>query len=192
MNEIKALFLDIDGVVNSSRSVIAKIGPIEDSEDVKNLEAAIGPTPYGARHALRTVDPVCVALVNKLLAADEKIWLVLSSTHRLHFRESGYGTVEHLRKLRAYLTTMGFTVPANFDITDNLGTQRGVEVAAWIDDAEIKRSEIVNDYAILDDGKDFEYYQNLVWCDPTHGIGFKEYADACKCLAIQEPGMILT
>jgi hypothetical protein len=96
---MKILFLDIDGVVNSHRSVVTKIGPtVQTSEAVRWLarlgEAdfydSLGPCDEmvddeglepAVRFGLETVDPVRVGLVNKLLV-DTGVGRVLSSTHR--------------------------------------------------------------------------------------------------------------
>jgi len=101
---VKYIFLDIDGVVNSSRSVIVKMGPtIETSEKVRELarldeeDFANGIAggqdmrnsqglEYGVKFGLMTVDPICVALINKLIEGNnggaDDIGIVLSSSHR--------------------------------------------------------------------------------------------------------------
>jgi hypothetical protein len=192
-NEIVPVFVDIDGVVNSTRSVFVKIGHSEESTPVKELAASIGELPYGATYALRTVDPVCVGLVNKIfsdiLASGTTPEFVLSSTHRKYFSCGAYGTPQHLTRLRAYLTTMGFDVPACFSVTECLHTERGNEVQDWLD--RVQTDVDVNNYVILDDGNDFRQGQPLVKVDPTIGFSFENYVDACKFLALAEPSKIL-
>lgn len=191
MSEIKPIFVDIDGVVNSSRSVHVKIGPDEHSKIVEDLADFAGPLPYGVVHALKTVDPVCVALVNKLfddIHASGKIGVfVLSSTHRKHFHNGKYGNADHLVKLRKYLTAMGFNVPTMFSITQSLHVPRGEEVKMWLASEDCSEA----DYVILDDGADFDTTQPLVRVDPTIGMSFENYADACKYLSLPSPGLIL-
>jgi hypothetical protein len=186
---MKVLFLDIDGVLNSSRSVFVKIGPTElTSEGARSLagEHRDG-LPYGARFGLMCADPVCIALLN-LLLEETGATLVLSSTHRMFFRDehTPYGSEKHLRLLRRYLETMGVRVTDAFDITPRLHTPRGNEVQAWIDERGEPEA-----YVILDDGRDFDSSQPLVWCDPVNGFDFTNYAEACRQLGVNEPGLIL-
>jgi hypothetical protein len=190
------LFLDIDGVLNSSRSVIVKIGPkASTSQVVADLADLAGSHGYGVQEGLLTADPICVALVNKLVeAGGEDMVLVLSSTHRkfLYDTEAPYGSDEHLRRLRHYLTTMGLNVPARFSITPNLHVKRGLEIDQWLNHAyENGAYDDDEPYVILDDAADMLPDQPLVRVDPRHGLSFEDYAEACKHLRLKEPGLIL-
>lgn len=153
---MKALFLDIDGVANSSRSCFVKLGPnLATSEALRQLNEDMfheGGLEHGVTFGLKCVDPVCVALVNRLLE-ESGATLVLSSTHRKHLTGSSapYGSEAHLRRLRTYLEIMGFIVPKSFSITPELYRPRGEEVAEWI----ACQAEEVDRYVILDDGRDF-------------------------------------
>ncbi len=201
---MKIIMLDIDGVLNSSRSVIVKIGPtVETSEQVRELarldEQDFDMTDetgleFGARFGLHTVDPICVALVNKLLEADETVGLVLCSSHRRFFCniKVPFGGVEHLRRLRMYLTAMGVRVPRFFSVTGNGHTRRGEQVEQWMQFAQ--NDGLVDDgepYVILDDSSDFMTFQPLIRCDPDYGLSFANYAEACKLLGLKEPGIVL-
>lgn len=209
---MKIVFLDIDGVANSSRSVIVKVGPtVQTSEKVRELArldeadhySGLGPNDemideegleHGVRFGLRCVDPICVALINKLFEADPTIGLVLSSTHRKFLCHSKvpYGSAEHLRRLRMYLTAMGFNVPEFFSITPVKHAQRGHEINEWISMAW--ENGIYDDgdaYVILDDAADMLPGQPLVQTDPEHGFSFADYAAACKILGLKEPGLVL-
>lgn len=193
-NKITPVFVDIDGVVNSSRSTFVKIGPNEHSRNVQAFAEQVGGLPYMASFALRTVDPVCVALVNRLFmdidSSGVNAEFVLSSTHRKFFHAGQYNSSAHLMNLRLYLSIMGFHLPARFSITESLEVKRGVEVQKWLDDAE-QRGVTVNDYVILDDGTDFEQTQPLVRVDATVGFSFENYTDASKFLALPGPSPIL-
>ena len=211
---MKLVFLDIDGVINSSRSVIAKIGPtVHTSEKVRELAAldwedfhnGLAPDQecrddegldYGVKFGLMTVDPVCVALVNKLLEAPDT-GLVLSSTHRKFLCHSKvpFRSDEHHRRLRLYLTALGINVPSFFSTTPVLNKARGWEIDAWLNHAY--EEDIFDDscgddrYVILDDAADMLEIQPLVRVDANHGFSFENYAEACKLLGLKEPGLIL-
>lgn len=196
---MKLVFLDIDGVVNSSRSVIVKLGPtVETSELVRELarldEADTGGLlDYGVEFGLKTVDPVCAALVNKVLDQPD-VGLVLSSTHRKFLCHSKvpYGGVEHLRRLRLYLTAMGLHVPAFLSVTPVLHTRRGEEVEAWLKQAYLDwTTEPDCRYVIIDDAADFLPGQPLVLVDAAHGYSFADYGATCKHLGLKEPGLVL-
>ena len=197
---MKLVFLDIDGVVNSSRSVVVKLGPtVETSELVRELacldEADTGgELDYGVEFGLRTVDPVCVALVNKVLD-QPGVGLVLSSTHRkfLHHSKVLFGGVEHLRRLRLYLTAMGLHVPTFLSVTPVLHRPRGEEVEAWLKQAYLDWTISEDDYryVILDDAADFLPGQPLVLVDAAHGFSFADYGATCTHLGLKEPGLVL-
>lgn len=195
---MKVLFLDIDGVLNSSRSVIVKIGPTEQtSELVRELAKLDEPDnpglDYGVKFGLQTVDPICVALVNKLLEADPEIGLILSSTHRKFLCHSKvpFRGPEHFRRLRLYLTAMGIKVPKFFGATPVLHSCRGDEIHAFIDRLTEDFNSLDPTYVILDDAADMLPGQPLVLVDSEHGFSFSDYAQACKHLGLKEPGMIL-
>lgn len=200
---MKFIFLDIDGVLNSSRSVIAKIGPTvhtselvrelanldEQDHDMTDPENGLD---YGVKFGLKTVDPVCVALVNKLI--DDDTGLVLSSSHRRFLCHSKipFGSAEHLRRLRLYLTALGIKVPELFSVTGNAPTQRGKQIDDWLNLAW--ENGIYDDgdrYVILDDSADMLPGQPHVRCDPDVGMSFADYAEACKHLGLKEPGLVL-
>lgn len=195
---MKLIFLDIDGVANSARSVVAKIGPTKfTSELVRELSKIDEPdepdSPYAVRHALETVDPICVELINRLLD-NEDIGLVLSSSHRSYLTRTHitYGSAGHIARLRQYLTAMGFRVPAFLSITSQNQTTRGKQVEEFLNMAYENGLIDDNDpYVILDDSRDFESYQALVHCDASVGFDFPNYVEATKHLGLKEPSVIL-
>ena len=201
---MKHVFLDIDGVLNSSRSVIVKIGPTEQtSELVRELARLDEPDgeglDYGVKFGLQTVDPVCVALLNKLLmeaheSDPEGVNLVLSSTHRkfLCHSQVPFGNAEHLRRLRKYLTAMGVKIPGPFSVTPVLHKARGHEIETWVNMSyENGNFDDYDTYVILDDAADMLDGQPLVLVDSVHGFSFNDYAEACKHLALKAPGLVL-
>lgn len=192
---VKVVFLDIDGVLNSTRSVHVKIGvlcsSLSQQEAALDLQDEYGELPYGAKFALKCADPVCVGLVNRLLE-ETGAMLVLSSTHRKHFddRDATYGSDKHLQYLRLYLTAMGIRVPDLFSITSNMHTPRGEEIETWLNMA-YENGVDVDSYVILDDGNDFGSDQPLILIDPAEGLTFENYVEALKTLGAPEPSKIL-
>ncbi len=186
---MKYLFLDIDGVLNSTRSCFVKIGPnLATSEAVRELAQRVsGGLPYGVTFALKCVDPICVELVNRLLK-ESGATLVLSSSHRTHLSDdhAPFGSATHLGRLRHYLECMGLYVPENFAVTPVLHRPRGEEVEEFFETRDMPDA-----YVILDDGADFRGFQPLICVDADIGMSFKDYADACLVLHIAEPSDII-
>lgn len=186
------IFLDIDGVLNSTDSVVASLGPtLETSAALRELASDFDPKDpvlgYGITHGMKHVDPLSVALLNKLLK-ETNAGIVLSSTHRMYFVEDrgNFGTARHLQLLRKYLTVMGVNVPEFFSITKVMNDIRGKEVEAWINGAD---SDV--QYVILDDDRDFMGYQPLVKVDGKYGFTFDDYVEASKHLGNPQSGIIL-
>jgi HAD domain in Swiss Army Knife RNA repair proteins len=194
---VSIIFLDIDGVLNSSRSVTVKMGPtLETSALVRELgelDASDGcGLDYAVSFGLRTADPVCVALLNKLL--DDDIGLVLSSSHRglLWHSKVPFGSTEHLRRLRLYLTAMGVEVPHFFSVTPMLHKRRGDEIAQWVEQALEDGTMLPDEpWVILDDSADMLDDQPLVLVSAEHGFSHSNYLEACLHLRLPKPPSIL-
>lgn len=193
----QAIFLDIDGVLNSTDSTFTKIGRTHRTDLQVQAErdlldhlglASIEELVYGVKFALNTVNPMSVAMLNRLIGSCKNPCLVLSSTHRKHYsRQYSYGSTAHKTVLAHYLSAMGVRVPDAFLVTPCLYTERGAEVNAVLE----QLGEKIQSYVILDDGADFFRDQNFVWCDPRYGFTFADYAQACKFLQTEEPSCIL-
>ncbi len=187
------VFVDIDGVVNSTRSVFVKIGPDEESNAVKNLEALCGHLDMYVLYALKTVDIVCVALINRLFEEIEKSGcepiFVLSSTHRKYLIDGIYGSKDHLNRLREYMKAMGFKVPQKFDVTEVLHEPRGNEVSQWMNTNGF--DDISDKYVIIDDSRDFAAYQPLVRVDASIGFSFENFAEASKYLGLRVSNILI-
>lgn len=196
---MKIIFLDIDGVLNSSRSVITKIGPMPTaatSSAAQELLALCGPDEleYSVQFGLNTIDPVCVALLNMLLKKAEEsaeVALVLSSTHRRFLCNSiaPFRSKAHLHALRLYLMAMGINVPQFFSITPTLDGIRGLEIKEWFN--MVLTTDLHDEYVILDDAADMLPGQPLVRINAQHGFSFSDYEAACKMLSLKGPGLVL-
>lgn len=194
---MKVLFLDIDGVLNSTRSVLAKIGYLRtdiqlDATAVINEQFSIdGNIPYGPKFTCETIDPVAVGLVRRMLRKDADLRIVLSSTHRLHFcgdRYNGieFGSKQHMGALDTYLVALGLPRNKLVGLTDVLNIPRGVEVNQWL-----SRHPEVTHHCAVDDGNDFKDSDcNFVRTNPAIGMDDADYLAICEHLGIHESTII--
>lgn len=200
---MKFLFLDIDGVVNNTPSTLVKIGKYLQTgmqkisiEQLKLEFAAEDELPYGPSFTIDTIDPVCVALVNRLLAKDQELRIVLSSSHRSMFCGSNYndiqfGSEKHLQILRVYMRALGFIgTPEQLihDITPRLYIKRGKEVKSWLAD---NQDYDITHHCAVDDGGDFESGDcNFVRTNGVLGLRSDEYFQISSHLGIHESTII--
>ena len=194
---IKYVFLDIDGVLNSSGSCLVKTGPIRDSiqmESFQHLHMVWADEDfqldYRKQDTIDTADPTAVALMTRLLVKGH-CKLVMSSSHRYSFRDHprlpcGYNSKEHRTWLALYLQAMGLGFFGELDITPDLHCERGHEVDMYIENV----LQDGDKYVIIDDGADFFSHQNLVKTDPTVGFTHTNYLECCKILGIDESSLI--
>lgn len=195
---MKVLFLDIDGVLNSTRSVLARAGIAHRSTQqqcaIRYLKGEFSiedELPYGPSYTVDTIDAVAVGLVNRLLKKDADLNIVLSSTHRKHFQGSRFKDIEfgsagHIEVLQEYMNALGLYGERLIGITESLGTRRGIEVRDWLD-----RHPEVTTHVAIDDGADFEPQDcNFIRIDPTEGLSSENYFDITKVLGIHESTII--
>lgn len=191
MEALKVVFIDIDGVLNSSRSVLARTGPQVTQlsqrcryELIRRFALDEEELPYGPKHVLDTIDPTAVGLLNRLIR-ETGAKPVLSTSHRTSFTEgTTYGSLQHLKTLDMFIKAMGLDADL-FGITPKLFVQRGAEVAEWM-----KEHPQFTHAVILDDGKDFHPNQPLVWCDPCIGFSEANYFEASKLLGVEVSQLI--
>ena len=167
------IFLDIDGVLNSGRSY-----EVYCERDITDIPKKYN---WAAALAASTVDPVAVALVNRVIAAT-KAKVVVSSSHRVSFIK-GFGytgvTVVDLVELREYIHALGIEAEV-IDATPLLpGYARGEEIKQWL-----RLHPSVTDYLILDDDADMleEQQDRFVHTSTSDGFMFSHYRKALKIL----------
>lgn len=147
---MKVIFLDVDGVINSVRSVMAL-----HAEEV----AAYA---HGKHNPLLSshIDPIAVKLLNAICESHD-IKLVISSTHRFHVK-SGL-----LADLQRYFRDFGLTGHVIGATPREPSAHRGSEIKLWLDShPDVER------YAILDDSTDMleEQLPCFVRTDALEGL----------------------
>lgn len=131
---MKVLFLDIDGVINTQRSV---------------SNPRVQPEGFTANlYGVSKLDPICVARLNKLLEITQAS-VVISSSWRLLF--------DDVKDLAKYLTSEGVVANiidktprwAKSYIPGQMKYGRGLEIQEWLDE-----HPEVTKFVILDDDSD--------------------------------------
>lgn len=189
---MKALFLDIDGVLNSSGSCIARTGekwprPVEMWKRYSDeLYGRVGEMPYLVVHTLATIDPTAVELVNRLFSREPELKLVLSTSHRALFGNFGWGSTDHLAVLTLYMNMLGVSAEV-YGVTPSLMGRRGLEVAAWLSE-----HPEIETHCAIDDGQDFLPQDcTFHWVDPSTGLTGKDYYLLTRHLLINESAIIV-
>jgi hypothetical protein len=171
-----AIFLDIDGVLNSSR-LFKRLRNTESTKEEIGFVTEIANKYYpgfpldALVNDLRSIDPICVGHLNQIIGATEAQVVVSSSWRFSH-------PIIGLQKLLEY---RGFKGLAH-DITPvNLGNDiRGYEIQAWLD-----LHSGVDRFVILDDNKDMLHLRShLVLTDKSVGLTRK---DAKKAISVLVP-----
>lgn len=144
------IFLDVDGVLNSLRSMIAYHGAGE-----KALDAV----------AIRLLDRLCVALTDAGYAPE----IIISSTWRLMRPRIRWWTDLWAHHGCIATRTTGMTP----SLSDNDPYRRGREIQQWL-----RAEGGCAPYVCLDDDTDFLPGQPLVWVDPDYGLSADHLADA--------------
>ena len=174
------IFLDIDGVLNSGRSFIAGAHKAREHENADD--------PYYKKITKATIDPVSVGLVNKVLR-DFDAYIVLSSTHRMHFPDGD----EKLEMIQDYLTYLGVDGSRCIGYTPRFNAIRGVEIKHWLDDAPSRFPDASFKIIILDDSSDFlpEQLEFHVHCKGGHGVTEENYREMTRLFGREDCGLVL-
>jgi hypothetical protein len=175
---MRVIFLDLDGVINSDRSILV-CG--ERLEKFKGSDV-----PYYEKFLLSNVDPIAVEMINLLVEmTDAKI--VLSSSHRKHFNKIS-DFVQRLEKTRQYFSKIGFDSERLIGWTPELLDVRGREIQNWLDE----HSEVAH-YVIIDDSADMldEQMENFVRTDGSDGFSAQNYRDCFKILGVGLSDLLL-
>lgn len=137
---IKVLFLDIDGVLNSTQY------------QLKNHHRDNGTFLYHSKPA-NSIDPEAVTRLNKIVQ-NTNCKIVISSTWRLL-----YG----LSEIRGYLKERGFEYPHYIiDRTTKEYAYRGIQIQEWLDYQKKRGRYSVSNIAIVDDDSDMEHLSSYL------------------------------
>jgi len=177
IEEIKVIFLDIDGVINSLRSFTA-FKPYNPEDDLE-LET------------IATCDPVSVKLIN-MIVEQTKAKIVVSSSHRIYFHSRYASRFQEtsflgfdLDKLQLYISSLGIFGEV-IDATPIFdGEKRGEEVNGWLNEFPAKFPlYALSRYAIFDDTTDFlaEQASKLVLSTFDNGFSIDNYKRALLIL----------
>lgn len=162
------VFLDIDGVVNSSDFYFRRL--------------AAG-NPRGNR-TTDEIDPDAVERLNRLLSASGAVVVLSSSWRRLHSREE----MQEILEARGFA---GQIVDYTPDLTRKsqtgdiwISTQRGDEIAQWRED-----NRHVGPYVVLDDDGDMDaVLDHFVQTQHVHGLLDEHVEEALEILKSKEEG----
>lgn len=168
---MRVIFLDMDGVMNSSAFFRGR----DDRENSLQEMLGEGKLGFGAAQ----IDPAAVSILNKIVE-DADAHVVISSSWRHIWTH---------REIAEMLASRGFEHPDRvIDVTPQGFGNRGEEVRAWLElDGERRtvdpgRSPVTS-YVIIDDVDQFagETREHLVRTDPQRGLS---PADASHALGI--------
>lgn len=132
MKSIRVLFLDFDGVLNSSQYFYENYGRL----DGRSIAA----------YDQRQLDPAAIARLNRVVEATSAL-IVVTSAWRIAMGKTPRSA------LRGLLAERGF-VGQVLDVTPNLRNGmdgRHLEILKWANDAQEERDFDITSYAIVDD-----------------------------------------
>lgn len=157
---MRVIFLDVDGVLNSVRSMVA----------LHNHRSTLD-------HDF--IDPIAVALVNKLIERS-RAHLVISSTHRKHIPDP-LGNGRSLADMQKYFDKFGIVGKVIGYTPCSKDGHRGTEIKQWLED---NKGLDVTEYVIIDDDCDMleEQLPYFVHTDNYFGFSYLNYLDALRIL----------
>ena len=156
---MKAIFLDIDGVIATPMSV--------------RLNYLLGRSPE-----TQWYDGIALTYLGRLVARTKAI-VVLTSNWRLDLDEENQQVKDIMDNLYAQLEAAGAPI---YDVTPKLyGFDRSVEIGAWLDDHPCETYVIIDDLACFADRPEVAE-GHLVLITESDGIRWQHYQRALAIL----------
>lgn len=181
---MKIIFLDIDGVLNSTRSDVAFLR----NGELRGTNSLSLSNEDGAKHIQWNakafkLDPIAVSLL-KNMVEDTGAKIVISSTWRIGSR------VEHFHKM--FKCYDWDTTDIIIDFTPRCGRIRGDEIERWLIDYsnDLADREPITKYIIIDDSGDFHPEQkknHFIQTNPHIGITHVTYNAVIENLGLKQP-----
>lgn len=168
---MKVIFLDIDGVLNSDRSIfILKMREFPAKPHFNSVMT----NRYN--YLMSKVDPVAVQVLNRIVE-DTNAKIVVSSANRIPLGKDG--VIEALHDMGV--------VADIIDVTRITGGNRGMQIQDWLDRYDVES------YVILDDSADMLSTQlaNFIRVNPEMGLSWNDYLKSKKILGCADESLIL-
>lgn len=174
--KMKIIFLDVDGVLNSTRSMIAY------HEEHLALSKAGLDIPLSVYHR---IDPVAVRLLNRITDVNPEVKYVISSTHRKHIPDP-LGNGRDMKEMRRYFSLLGLTGEVIGYTPCSHNGHRGTEINEWL----ASNSTLdISHYVIIDDDSDFTEDQkdyHFVHTDGHWGFGYEDFRTVLRLLECKQ------
>lgn len=174
---MKVLFLDIDGVLNSSDWFEYSLYCIKNDMYNRVLNF-VEINDERIKRKLSMIDDRAIANLNRIVE-ETGCKVVLSSSWRSS-RESDNALTEYILELKGFKYELYGVTPRIW--AKEFGTQRGEEIQAWMD-KESEKNEIES-FVILDDDSDMlpEQMGNFIHVDGQVGLIDKDVFEAIEIL----------
>ena len=174
---MKIVFLDIDGVLNSSKNY-SEWSRARQENNVPHSDS------YAYNELLFDKDNV--AMLNQITASHPDIKIVVSSSWRNHYNGKNKNPsfdelITLLKKVGVQAEIIGKT-PNHLSTRMSQRTSRGTEIQTWLVESAIKGDEITS-FVILDDDDDMDdLCVNHVWTDDKVGLVAEDVREALLVL----------
>lgn len=170
------IFLDVDGVINSTRSMLAYHDSfkamVSRARDLNNLS--------DKDHCLfNHIDHIAVKLLNRVTDVTGAVY-VISSTHRKHIPDP-LGNGRDMVLMKKYFAGFGLTGEVIGYTPCSASGFRGAEIAHWLKHTNVE----VEKYVIIDDSDDMLEHQkkeHFVHTDVDYGFALNNYKDTLRIL----------
>jgi hypothetical protein len=169
---MKIIFLDVDGVLNSVRSMLA----FHDEYRALCSQGSFNREQPRSHCVFNHIDSVAIKLLNRI--TDESgAKYVISSTHRKHIPDFGGGGRD-MKKMKQYFADFGLTGEVIGYTPCHSDGFRGREIEKWIESYFVDSDSRLDAYAIVDDSDDMTDYQkanHFVHTSVDDGFGMANF-----------------